>query len=136
MGAYPLVPSGTGTGDGSFWLTIRVAADSEDCVVGAAIITFHFPMACTVEDIKCGVATAPTGSGINVDVKNGANSFVAAGVDIDATEFFTDPVGVPSTINPSYAAVAAGDKGTITVVGVGSTIPGKGLVVYIKVTPT
>lgn len=135
-GAYPLVPAGTGSGDGSFWMTIRVTADTEDVVVGTAITTFHFPMACTVDDIKCGVATAPTGSGINVDVKNGANSFVATGVDIDATEFFTDPVGDPSTINPSYAAVAAGDKATVTVVGVGSTIPGKGLVVYIKVTPT
>ena len=135
-GAYPLVPPATGSGDGSFWMPIRVTADTEDCVTGSGIVSFHFPFACNILEVAAGCAVAPTGSAISVDPRNAGASITISGVDIDATERWSgDSASYPFALDSPADVVTAGAVGSITVNSVGSTTPGKGLIVYLKLEP-
>ena len=136
MGAYPLVPSsGGGSGSGTVYLQVRVTADSEDVVTGTGQCKFRIPFAMTVTEIRASVSTAPTGSYIEINVQESAGGPISEAVRIDATEK-TSQTGVtfPYTIND--ASLADDAEIQIDVANVGSSVPGKGLIVTLIGTET
>ena len=126
---------GGGSGDGSFWMPVRVTADTEDCVVGVTAI-FALPFSATVNDLGGSVSTAPTGSLLKFDVfrDDGGGYDLVGEVEVDANEkSSTDALNPPVIADD---AIAAGDLVKVELVQVGSTVPGKGCVAFLKLTPT
>jgi hypothetical protein len=137
MGAYPLVPpGGGGSGDGSFWWAVRVTADTEDCAVSVTV-RFHLPVGMTIDSWALGCSTAPVGSSITVSLKYynvmGASWDTLANGTIEAYKYnqTESAIGTALTVAETYGAWVE-----VGILSVGSFIPGKGLVVYLKLTPT
>ena len=136
MGAYPLVPSGGGSGDGSFWMPVRITADAEDCAVSVTV-KFHLPVGMTVDAWALGCSTAPTGSSITVSLKYynvmGPSWDTLANGTIAASNYnqVSANIGTAITVAGTYGAWME-----LGITGVGSSVPGKGLIGYLKLTPT
>lgn len=87
-------------------------------------MSFIAPCALTVTNVKMAVGTAPTGANLIVDVhKNGTTIFTTQGnrPTIVATETTEDSAA------PDVTSIAAGDKITLIVDQIGSTIAGSDL---------
>lgn len=97
--------------------------------VQAGASRFYVETTGTIATVRAAVGTAPTGSGITVDVKkNGATIFtnqaarptIAAGTNT-------------ATATPNVTALSAGDYLTVDIVGVGTTNPGADLTVSVRI---
>ncbi len=120
----------------SFWWPIRVTADVEDCVVSGSV-RFHLPVNMTIESWALGCSTAPTGSTLNVSLKHydvmSPGWVTLANGSIGTSDYFQGETSISSTLT---TGLVFGIWLEISVTSVGSTIPGKGLVAYLKLTPT
>ena len=93
--------------------------------VGNGVLRWYPLADGTLAGVHCAVGVAPTGSGVTVRLKkNGAS----VGTGTIAAGAFT------TTFVPSPAGYVVGDYFTVDVTAVGSTTPGTGLVVQLRVT--
>jgi hypothetical protein len=110
--------------------TIQVVLGG-NAYVADDIITVRAPYAMTLSEVKLGVATAPTGASLDVDVRyhatdpTSATTILSSDVSIAASAY-------SGTATPSTTAIAKGGFFVIDVNQIGSTLPGTGLIIEIK----
>lgn len=106
--------------------TIIIACSDETTplTAGAAKATFRMPYAMTLADVRASVKTAPTGSGIIVNIKEAGTTIFSTKSTI-AAGAKTSVGGTPAVISDS--ALADDAEMTVDIDQVGSTIAGAGL---------
>jgi hypothetical protein len=119
-------------------LQIACSDQVSDLSTGTAKVTFRMPFAMTLTAVRASVNTAPTGStlvvDINEDTGGGPTTILSTKLSIDASEKTSTTAATPAVI--SDASLADDSAITIDIDQVGSTIPGKGLVVTLIGTRT
>lgn len=95
--------------------------------VAAGGLGFRAPIALELQHVRMSVSTAPTGASILVDVnKNGVSMFTTqANRPAIAAGAYTET----ATTAPDIVSIAAGDRITVDIDQVGSTVAGSNLVV-------
>ncbi len=110
-------------------LPIVVGDEGTDLAVGTAKVTFRMPYAFTLKagngGVRANVNTAPTGSGLTVDINEAGVSILSTKLTIDASEKTSMTAAAAVVISDTVLADDA--EITIDIDGVGSTVPGKGL---------
>lgn len=110
-------------------LPIAVSDETTDLTTGTAKVTFRMPFAMTLTAVRASVTTAPTGSVLTVDINESGTSILSTKLTIDATEKTSTTAATPAVISDS--ALADDAEMTIDIDGVGSTVAGAGLKVYL-----
>jgi hypothetical protein len=87
------------------------------------------PYAMTLTAVRASVNTAPTGSVLTVDINEAGTTILSTKLTIDASEKTSTTAATPAVISDS--ALADDAEITIDIDGVGSTIAGKGLKVWL-----
>jgi hypothetical protein len=125
------VAQAAATGVNATKQVIAIALGDETTATAAAtaVATFHMPYAFTLTDVKAGVTTAPTGSVLTVDINEAGSTILSTKITIDAGEKTSGTAATAPVISDSSLAVDA--LITIDVDGVGSTVAGAGLKVYL-----
>lgn len=110
---------------------IPVACSDETTALttGSAKVTFRMPFDFTLAAVRASVTTAPTGSVLTVDVNKGGTSILSTKLTIDATEKTSTTAATPAVMNDTSLTDDA--EITIDIDGVGSTVAGAGLKVYL-----
>lgn len=113
---------------------IVVAASdiTSDLTTGANKAVFRMPYAFRLTGLKASVATAPTGASLlTVDVNKNGTTILPTKLTFDATEKTTVTAATPYTFTggATFIDFANDDEVTIDIDTIGSTLPGKGLVV-------
>lgn len=121
--------------NGTVWVITaerRVEAFSFACsdettalTTGTAKVTYRWPYAFIVTDVRASVTTAPTGSAITVDINESDTTILSTKLTIDAGETTSTTAATPAVI--ADAAIADDAKVTIDVDVVGSSVAGAGL---------
>lgn len=89
----------------------------------------NFPYAITITGVYATVLTAPTGSGITIDINDNGTTILSTKLTIDAGEKTSATASTPAVISDS--AIAANVDITIDFDVVGSTISGAGVIVWL-----
>lgn len=110
-------------------LIVAVSDETTDLTTGTAKITFRMPYAFTLTEVRASVNTAPTGSGLHVDINESGTTILSTKLTLDANEKTSTTAVTPAVISDSSLADDA--EITIDIDQVGSTIPGAGLKVYL-----
>lgn len=100
-----------------------------DIEAKAGVETFRMPYGFELSEVRASVSTAPTGSGITVDINANGTSILSTALTIDATEKTSTTAATPVVI--STTTLAADDEITIDIDAIGSTVAGQGLMVYL-----
>lgn len=116
-------------------ILFAVSDETTDLTTGTAKLTFTLPRAFTVDTslssgLGCSVVTAPTVSGITVDINEGGTSIMTTNkCTIDATETNSQTAGTAPGVTDT--ALAQGATITVDIDGVGSGTAGAGLKVWL-----
>lgn len=111
-----------------FHYVYALSDEVSDLTTGTKL-TIRAPHAMTVTDVRAHVTTAPTGSGITVDINESGTSILSTKLTIDATEKTSESAATAAVISDS--AIADDAELTFDIDAVGSTTTGKGLKVAI-----
>lgn len=111
------------------YLPIACSDETTALTTGVAKVTFRMPYAMTLTGVRASVTTAPTGSMLTVDINESGASILSTKLTIDAGEKSSFTAATPAVISDSILADDA--EITIDIDGVGSTVAGKGLKVYL-----
>lgn len=110
-------------------IPIAVSDETTALTTGVAKVTFRMPFGFTLTAVRASVTTAPTGSALTVDINEGGTSILSTKLTIDAGEKTSTTAATPAVI--SDTALADDAEITIDIDGVGSTVAGAGLKVYL-----
>lgn len=110
-------------------ICIAVSDETTNLTTGAGKVAFRMPWPMTLTAVRASVATAPTGSALTVDINEGGTSILSTKLTIDAGEKTSTTAAAPAVI--SDAALADDAEITIDIDGIGSTVAGAGLKVYL-----
>ena len=110
-------------------LGIAVSDETTALSTGTAKVTFRMPYAMTVSEVRASVGTAPTGSVLTVDINESGTSILSTKLTIDATEKTSTTAATPPVI--SDASLADDAEITVDIDGVGSTVAGAGLKIWL-----
>lgn len=110
-------------------LVIACSDETTNLTAGTAKVTLRMPYAFTLTAVRASVTTAPTGSVLTVDINEGGASILSTKLTIDASEKTSTTAATPAVISDSTLADDA--EITIDIDGVGSTVAGAGLKVYL-----
>ena len=110
-------------------LIIACSDETTTLTAGTAKVTFRMPYAFTLSAVRASVTTAPTGSVLTVDINEAGVSILSTKLTIDASEKTSTTAATAAVISDSSLADDA--EMTIDIDGVGSTIAGAGLKVYL-----
>lgn len=110
-------------------LPIACSDETTLLTAGAAKVTFRMPYAMTLTAVRASVTTAPTGSALTADVNKGGASILSTKLTIDAGEKSSVTAAAHAVISDS--ALADDSEITIDIDGIGSTVAGAGLKVYL-----
>lgn len=115
---------------------LEVALSDETTLLEASAITpvLTFPMDTDrdIEDLFAEVISAPTGSGITIDIKVEGTSIFSTLLTIDADELDSGTALVPPVYAAAAKGIAAESKVEVFVTAVGSTSAGYGLKLIIN----
>lgn len=114
-------------------LTVACSDETTSLTTGTAKATFRMPEAATITGVRASVTTAPTGSGLTIDVNEGGTSILSTLLTIDAGEETSTTAATPAVVSDN--SIADDAKVTIDIDGVGSTTAGTGLKVTVYYTP-
>lgn len=112
---------------------IALGDESTDIETGTATVTFRMPHAFTLTDIRLSAVTAPTGSGITVDVNETGSTILSTKLTLDATEKTSETAATAAVI--SDADLADDAEITVDIDAIGSTIAGAGLKLWLIGSP-
>jgi hypothetical protein len=115
-------------------LVIACSDETTALTAGTAKVTFRMPYAFTLSAVRASVTTAPTGSVLTVDINESGTTILSTKLTIDASEKTSTTAATPAVI--SDGSLADDAEMTIDIDGVGSTIAGAGLKVYLIGTRT
>lgn len=109
--------------------SLAISDEISDLTTGTAKITVHWPYNFTLQSVFIGVNTAPTGTSLIVDVNdNSGNTIFSTRPTILVSEFTSLTNGTqPVLITTSFTK---GQKLTVDIDQIGSTVTGKGLKLY------
>lgn len=110
-------------------IPIACSDETTPLTAGTAKVTFRMPFAFTLTGVRASVTTAPTGAAITVDINEAGASILSTPITIDAGAKTSTTAAVPAVI--SDASLADDAEITIDIDGVGSTVAGAGLKVYL-----
>lgn len=110
-------------------LIIACSDETTALTAGTAKVTFRMPYAFTLSAVRASVTTAPTGSVLTVDINESGTTILSTKLTIDASEKTSTTAATAAVISDSSLADDA--EMTIDIDGVGSTIAGAGLKVYL-----
>ena len=100
--------------------------ETTDLAVADDVLTIQMPnYATTLTHVSASVNTAPTGSGITLDIEEGGATILGTLLTLDATEKTSETAATPVVISDS--AIAANAILSFNIDVVGSTIAGNGL---------
>ena len=105
-------------------IVVSLSDQVSNLLVGTAVLTFRIAEPITLTDCRLSCSTAPTGSSIIVDVKNGGVSIFSTKPSIAAGSKTSDG-GTPCVI--STTSLADDDDISVDINQIGSTIAGAGL---------
>jgi len=116
---------------------IQVLAGEDSLVVGDGQAYLTIPAYLTglnLSAVHARVITAPTGSAISIMVHNLTDGvdMLSTALTIDATETGSDTAATPAVIDTDHDDVATNDCLRIDIDQVGSTEPGKGLIIRLQ----
>ena len=115
-----------------------IAASDETTALTAstsvAKTTIHAQRAGLIDEVLCGVTTAPTGSTLTLDVHLNGTTIFSTKPTIDAAEKTTVTAATASVLTTTPTVVAKGDLIEFFADSVGATIAGAGLKFYINYT--
>ena len=117
--------------DAAIPVEIGVACSDETTAIAApgTKTTFRMPYAMTVTGVRASLTGATTTGTVTVDINDGGTSILSTKLTIDATEKTSTTAATPAVI--SDTALADDAEITIDIDGVGSTVAGAGLKVYL-----
>lgn len=119
-------------------IPIACSDETTALTAGTAKVTFRMPFGFTLlagaAGVRASVTTAPTGSALTVDINEAGASILSTKLTIDASEKTSTTAATPAVISDTSLADDA--EITIDIDGVGSTIAGAGLKVYLIGTKT
>jgi hypothetical protein len=117
-------------------IEIGVACSDEttSLTTGTAKVTFRMPLAMTLTAVRLNVNTAPTGSALVVNIKEGGTTVFSTKPQIDVSAKTSVGSGTPAVISDS--SLASDAEITIDIDQIGSTIAGKGLKIWLIGTRT
>ena len=115
-------------------IIIAVSDETTALTTGAGKVTFRMPYAFTVSEVRASVTTAPTTSGITVDINEGGGTILSTKLTIDATEKTSTTAATPAVISDPTLADDA--EITIDIDAIGSGTAGAGLKVTLIGTQT
>lgn len=110
-------------------IVIACSDETSDLTTGTAKATFRMPFALELTAVRASVGTAPTGSGVTVDINESGSTILSTKLTIDATEKTSTTAATAAVISDTSLADDA--EITIDIDGVGSTVAGAGLKVTI-----
>jgi hypothetical protein len=113
-------------------LGFALSDHTTDLTVGTNKFSFDIPAAFTVTGVYASVDVAPTGSTIIVDINEGAGAgttILSTKLSIDASETNSSTAASAAVI--SDTSLAANARVTFDIDQVGSSTPGKGLIVWL-----
>lgn len=126
--------SGGGGGGGDpQCIPIACSDEATALTAGTAKVTFRMPFGFTLSEVRASVTTAPTGSVLTVDINESGSTILSTKLTIDAGEKTSTTAATPAVI--SDANLADDAEITIDIDGVGSSVAGAGLKVYLIGTP-
>jgi hypothetical protein len=108
---------------------IACSDETSHLSTGTAKVTFRMPYAMSLTSVRLNVNTAPAGSALVVNIKEGGTTIFSTKPQIDATGKTSVGSGTPAVI--SDASLASDAEITIDIDQIGSTIAGKGLKVWL-----
>lgn len=97
--------------------------------VGTGKLTFRMPYAMTLTAVRLSVTTAPTGSALVVNIKEGGTTIFSTKPQIDASATTSVGSGTPAVISDS--ALADNAVITVDIDQIGSTVAGAGLKIWL-----
>lgn len=103
--------------------------EAEDVVAVTGAFTVRAPFAFAITEVRASVNTAPTGGPITVDINESGSTILSTKLTIDAGEKTSVTAATPAVI--SDANIADDAEITIDIDGVGPTIAGQGLKLWI-----
>ncbi len=124
--------------NGSAWvadsiisLPIGGAASDEDTdlVAGATKLTYRMPCAMALLEVRANVKTAPTGSGLIVDINEDGATILSTKISIDVSEKTSVTAATAPVISDSN--LADDSEITIDLDQIGATIAGTGLKIWL-----
>lgn len=100
---------------------------------GTGTIPFRVPVAMTIQHVRLACGTAPTGAAILVDVNKGGTTIFTT--QANRPTIATSATSETATTAPDVTSLAAGDKLTVDIDQIGSSVTGSDLTitVYCKV---
>jgi hypothetical protein len=113
------------------WHGVYLSDVTTDLTTGNGKASMPWPFTGTLIGIQIGVSTAPTGSTLIVDMNKNGTTMLSTRVTIDAGETSSLTADVPAVI--SVASITAGDVLSWDIDQVGSSTPGKQLIVFFLV---
>ena len=119
-----------GTAQDTLCMVIACSDETTNLTTGTKV-TFRAPFRMNIVSLGANVNTAPTGTGITVNIKEGPSDIMSTKLTI-ADGSFTSVGGSPPVITDTD--IAADAECTIDIDAVGSTTAGKGLKVHIYYT--
>lgn len=114
-------------------LIIPCAPEKTDIATETAVVTFRHPWDCVLLGARADVTTAPTGSGITVDINVNGTSVFSTLLTIDAGETTSVTAATQSVLTSDPYYITDNDQITIDIDAVGSTLPGTALKVTLMV---
>ena len=110
-------------------IEIQLAASDETTAltVGDGKVVFRAPCAFLLTGVRASVTTAPTGSTLQVQIRNAGNDVLSTKLSIDASEKTSTTAATPAVINTAYDDFADDAEIHIDLDQIGSTIAGAGL---------
>lgn len=97
--------------------------------VGTGKLTFRMPFAFKLVEVRISVTTAPTGSGMTVDINEGGVSIFSTPLTIDAGEKTSVTAATPAVLSDTTLADDA--EMTVDIDAIGATVAGAGLKVVL-----
>lgn len=113
---------------------ISLGAIDADLEVDTNIDYFDAPFAGTLTSVEASVETAPTGSVATFDVDKNGTTMLSTKITIDAAADTSIGATTPPVI--SVSSFAKGDRISVAVDGIGSTVAGAGGKIYLYLTET
>lgn len=101
-----------------------------DLEIGTNKAVFFAPYDMTITEIFAGLGTVCTGAAFIVDINVNGSTILSTKITIDVSENTSLTAGTLPVV--SSTSISKGDKITLDIDQIGSTIAGQGLSVYIK----
>lgn len=134
-GNWTAIENAFNTGIGNIQVAeLACSAPDTDLATGTEVAFWYAERAGTVLAVSSGVRVVATGAAVTVDINKNGTTILSTKITIDVSENTSLTAATPAVI--SVTSFAAGDRFTVDIDQVGSTIAGKELLTKLFYTYT